>query len=130
MKTPKKNLGEAELEIMQVLWGNAEPMTSSHILKQLQGKRRWQLSTLMTVLSRLAAKGFLTCDRSGPVNRYLPIITENDYKAGASGSFLGRLYHNSVRSLVATLYDNEMISETEIRELREYLDQLERDKND
>lgn len=130
MKTPKKNLGEAELEIMQVLWGNAEPMTSSHILKQLQGKRRWQLSTLMTVLSRLAAKGFLTCDRTGPVNRYLPIITENDYKAGASGSFLGRLYHNSVRSLVATLYDNEMISETEIRELREYLDQLERDKND
>ncbi len=130
MKTPKKNLGEAELEIMQVLWGNAEPMTSSHILKQLQGKRRWQLSTLMTVLSRLADKGFLTCDRTGPVNRYLPIITENDYKAGASGSFLGRLYHNSVRSLVATLYDNEMISETEIRELREYLDQLERDKND
>ena len=120
----------AELEIMQVLWGNAEPMTSSHILKQLQGKRRWQLSTLMTVLSRLADKGFLTCDRTGPVNRYLPIITENDYKAGASGSFLGRLYHNSVRSLVATLYDNEMISETEIRELREYLDQLERDKND
>lgn len=105
-------------------------MTSSHILKQLQGKRRWQLSTLMTVLSRLADKGFLTCDRTGPVNRYLPIITENDYKAGASGSFLGRLYHNSVRSLVATLYDNEMISETEIRELREYLDQLERDKND
>ena len=130
MKTPKKNLGEAELEIMQVLWENAEPMTSSHILKQLQGKRRWQLSTLMTALSRLAAKGFLTCDRSGPVNRYLPIITENDYKAGASGSFLGRLYHNSVRSLVATLYDNEMISKTEIRELREYLDQLERDKND
>ena len=127
MKTPKKNLGEAELEIMQVLWENAEPMTSSHILKQLQGKRRWQLSTLMTVLSRLADKGFLTCDRTGPVNRYLPIITENDYKAGASGSFLGRLYHNSVRSLVATLYDNEMISETEIRE---YLDQLERDKND
>ncbi len=130
MKTPKKNLGEAELEIMQVLWGNAEPMTSSHILKQLQGKRRWQLSTLMTALSRLADKGFLACDRTGPVNRYLPIITENDYRAGASGSFLSRLYHNSVRSLVATLYDNEMISETDIRELREYLDQLERDKND
>ena len=104
-------------------------MTSSHILKQLQGKRRWQLSTLMTALSRLADKGFLVCDRTGPVNRYLPIITENDYRAGASGSFLSRFYHNSVRSLIATLYDNEMISESDIQELREYLDQLKHDKN-
>ena len=55
-KTLKK-LGEAELEIMQVIWGSNPPVTSNQILKELQARRKWQLSTLMTSLSRLADKG-------------------------------------------------------------------------
>ena len=39
-----KKLGEAELEIMQVIWKSREPVTSNYILKELQGKRKWQLS--------------------------------------------------------------------------------------
>ncbi len=60
---PKKR-GEAELEIMQVIWDNGLPVTSNYILKKLQGKRKWQLSTLMTSLTRLETKGFVSCDRS------------------------------------------------------------------
>ena len=54
-----KKLGEAELEIMQVIWDSENPVTSNYILKELQGRRRWQLSTLMTSLTRLADKGFI-----------------------------------------------------------------------
>ena len=43
-----KKLGEAELEIMQVIWDSDSPVTSNYILKELQGRRKWQLSTLMT----------------------------------------------------------------------------------
>ena len=50
----RKKLGEAELEIMQVVWDSERPVTSNYILKELQGRRKWQLSTLMTSLSRLA----------------------------------------------------------------------------
>ena len=39
---PKK-LGEAELEIMQVIWDSENPVTSNYILKKLQGLRQWQL---------------------------------------------------------------------------------------
>ena len=49
--TPKK-LGEAELEIMQVVWDSGNPVTSNYILKELQERRSWQLSTLMTSLAR------------------------------------------------------------------------------
>ena len=45
-----KKLGEAELEIMQVVWNEDHPLTSNYILKQLQGRRKWKLSTLMTSL--------------------------------------------------------------------------------
>ena len=83
-----KKLGEAELEIMQVVWENETPVTSNYILKELQGRRRWQLSTLMTSLTRLADKGFIHCDRSTGSNLYTSIISENEYKAGASKHFL------------------------------------------
>ena len=53
MGNKKKNLGEAELEIMQAIWNSEMPVTSNYILKELQGQRKWQLSTLMTSLSRL-----------------------------------------------------------------------------
>ena len=64
MGNKKKNLGEAELEIMQAIWNSEMPVTSNYILKELQGQRKWQLSTLMTSLSRLSDKGFISCDRS------------------------------------------------------------------
>ena len=83
MSITTKKLGEAELEIMQVIWGSEPPVTSNYILKELRGRRSWQLSTLMTSLARLADKGFVTCDRSTGTNLYAPVITENEYKAGA-----------------------------------------------
>lgn len=123
-----KKLGEAELEIMQVIWESGKPVTSNYVLKELQEKRKWQLSTLMTSLSRLTDKGFVNCDRSMGVNLYTAIIPESEYKTGASRHFLEKLYNNSIRNMVAALYDNNEIKNSDIAELRKFLDELE-DKN-
>lgn len=125
MKNTVKNLGEAELEIMQVIWNSAAPVTSSYILNELQEKRKWQLSTLMTSLTRLADKGFVVCDRSTGSNLYSSLITENDYKAKESKHFLERLYDNSIQNLVASLYSNKVISNSDMEELRRFLDEWE-----
>ncbi len=84
--TPKK-LGEAELEIMQVIWNSDGPVTSNFILKELQGKRKWQLSTLMTSLTRLSDKGFVCCDRSAGCNLYLRLLGKMNIKAGQADIF-------------------------------------------
>lgn len=120
-----KRLGEAEFEIMQVIWNAGKPVTSNYILEQLQGLRRWQLSTLMTSLSRLADKEFLACDRSTGVNLYTAVIPENDYKAQESKTFLERLYGNSVQNLITTLYSSRVIEDSDVKELREFLDDWE-----
>lgn len=125
MSNVLKKLGEAELEIMQVIWDSANPVTSNYILKELQGRRKWQLSTLMTSLTRLSDKGFVNCDRSTGVNLYAPIISENEYKTGASKHFLEKLYNNSIQNMVATLYSNKAIKESDVEELRDFLDKLE-----
>lgn len=120
-----KKLGEAELEIMQVIWDSENPVTSNYILKKLQGRRKWQLSTLMTSLTRLSDKGFVHCDRSTGNNLYTSVISENEYKAGASKHFLEKLYNNSIQNMITTLYSSKAIKASDIEELRSFLDKLE-----
>lgn len=120
-----KKLGEAELEIMQTIWKAQTPVTSNFILQELQGRRTWKLSTLMTSLSRLEDKGFVSCDRSNGSNRYSSVISENDYKAKESTHFLETLYNSSIQNMVATLYSNKAINSSDIEALRDYLDHVE-----
>lgn len=120
-----KKLGEAELEIMQVIWDSGNPVTSNYILKELPEQRSWRLSTLMTSLARLTDKGFICCDRSTGRNLYTSIISENEYKTGASKHFLEKLYNNSIQNMITALYNNKEIKNSDIEELRDFLDKLE-----
>lgn len=129
MSNALKKLGEAELEIMQVIWNSENPVTSNYILKELQGRRKWQLSTLMTSLARLSDKGFVSCDRSTGSNLYTSVISENEYKAGASRHFLEKLYNNSIQNMVATLYSSKAIKSSDVEELRDFLDKLEAERS-
>lgn len=130
MDNVPKKLGEAELEIMQVIWDSKLPVTSNYILQKLQGKRKWQLSTLMTSLTRLGTKGFVNCDRSSGNNMYTALISENEYKAKASRHFLEKLYNNSIQNMIATLYNNKKIKRSDVEELKEFLDKIEKEHFD
>lgn len=125
MERTIKNLGEAELEIMQVIWNANTPVTSNFILKELQGRRRWQLSTLMTSLSRLSDKGFVNCDRTTGSNLYTPVVSEDDYKTKEGKHFLEKIYDNSIKNMVAALYSNKVIQDSDLEELRQFLDNFE-----
>lgn len=120
-----RRLPEAELEIMLAIWKHEDPVTSSTILEQLQGRRSWALPTLMTVLSRLCDKGFLCCQKQGRYNMYSALVSESDYRATEGKSLLSRLYSGSVPALVASLYQSKAINRQDLAELRRFLDELE-----
>jgi len=84
------------------------------------------LSTLMVSLDRLAAKGFVQCDRSTRSNLCTAIVSESEYKSFESRSFLGRLHGNSVSRLVASLYSSNNLNDDDIAQLRLFLDELDR----
>ena len=84
----------------------------------------------MTSLARLAEKGFVHCDRSTGSNLYTAVISEDSYKTGASKSFLEKLYNNSIQNMIATLYSNKAIERSDVKELREFLDEMEAEHAD
>lgn len=121
-----KRLGDAELEIMQVIWHTGAPMTAGSIQEKLRGRRDWQLSSLMTALSRLAEKGFVQCDRSTRTNLYTAQISEAAYREEAGQSFLAKLYDNSIQNFVTALYDAHALTPDDLEELRSLIDDMER----
>jgi predicted transcriptional regulator len=71
-------LGELERAIMDVLWEAAEPLTVRQVSAQLT-ERDLAHTTVMTVLDRLAKKGFSRREREGRAWRYRAAATREAY---------------------------------------------------
>lgn len=124
--TKIKRLGDAELEIMLAVWEAEGPVTSNYVLTQLEGKRDWKLSTLMTVLSRLVDKGFLELHKEGRSNFYTPTITEEAYRRSESKDVLEKLFGNNLKAMVSSLVGGKAVSKEDLSSLRAYLDEMEK----
>ncbi len=120
-----KKLGDAELEIMLAVWEAGEPIPSSYVQEKLRGRRDWALPSILTSLSRLVDKGFLSCQKRGKSNWYHPLVSEKDYKAAEGRGLIDRLYGGSFTGMVASLCDGRAIDEDDLAQLRRYLDTLE-----
>lgn len=120
-----KKLGDAELEIMLAVWEAGEPVPSSYVQEKLRGRRDWALPSILTSLSRLVDKGFLSCQKRGKSNWYHPLVSEKDYKAAEGRGLIDRLYGGSFTGMVASLCSGKAIGKDDLAELRQYLDALE-----
>lgn len=65
------------------------------------------------------------CDRTTRTNYYTALVSEEEYKLTEGTSFLEKMFHKSARDFIASLYQGKKMSSEDIRELREYLDELE-----
>lgn len=126
MAATSKRLSDAELEIMLVVWHSEQQVSSTYILEKLQGKRDWALPTLMTVLSRLMKKGYLAREKKGRNNLYFSIVDEHTYKESEGKSILEKLYGNSFKNFVTSLYNSKAINDEDIEELRDFIDKAKK----
>lgn len=122
----RKNLPEAELDIMLVIWyeekKEGEGVTAPRILEKLE--RPLTASALHSYLKRLEERGYLRCEKVGRVNRYVPLISEEDYQRQESGGILERLYGGSLKAFTAALWDGGELSLGDLDEMRDFLDEL------
>ena len=120
MRHPLPNLPDAELEVMQALWSlDAYPAHTADIAQRLN--RTWKAPTLLKLLARLKERGFVREEKLGRANLYTPLVQEQEYLQAESRSFLRRLHHGSLSSLVAALYPDTRLSADDVAALEEIL---------
>lgn len=123
-----KKIPETELEIMQVIWSNETPITTTEIKKQLEEKRPWSQGALQSLLTRLVDREFLKASMQGKSKAFEPLVNEKDYIAVESRSFISKLRGRStITDLVTTLYDTNEISEKDIEELDAFIEKIKKE---
>lgn len=119
-----KKIPDTELEIMQVIWSNPTPITTSQVKDILEKSRPWKTGALQTLLNRLIKREYLKAGVDGKNKTYTPLVSEEEYLAMESRSVLKRLSSNSITKFVASLYDSKAISEEDLQELNSYIDNV------
>lgn len=118
----RRRLPDAELEVMQAVWGHTPPVSRSDIQRTLEGRRPMAMTTLLTLLTRLADRGFLAVTRTGRSNCYTPLLSRQEYLADQSRRFLRTVCGGSVPAFAAALCDSGLTAE-ELAELRRLLEE-------
>lgn len=121
METTIRRLPDAELEVMQAVWACEPPVARRDIDAILQSTHPMALTTLLTVLTRLADKGFLRIEKEGRSARYVPLVARQDYLAQQSRRFVEKVCGGSLPAFAAALCESGLTRE-ELEELRQLLE--------
>lgn len=118
-----RRLPDAELEVMKAIWDNTPPMSTNDVMKVVSNEKNWNISTLLTLLSRLIDRGFLSSEKRGRERIYYPQVEREEYMEYETKNFIKKLHKNSFMSLVNTLYDNNDLTEQDMDELSRWLEE-------
>ncbi|OAA90624.1 Penicillinase repressor [Clostridium ljungdahlii] len=119
-KIPK--ISDSEWEVMKVLWKKS-PLTSSEIIEILKEHSSWNPKTIHTLISRLVTKDAINVKKDEPLYLYSPNISEKECKKVETKSFIKKVYDGSINLLVSNFIKDEKLSEKEIEELKQILDE-------
>lgn len=122
MNNAFRRLPDAELEVMQAVWDCAPPVTRAGVDEILRKTHPMAQTTLLTLLTRLAEKGFISIEKNGRRSEYVPLVSRQDYLASQSRRFFDKLCGGSVSAFASALCDGGLTKE-EIAELRRLLDE-------
>ena len=113
-----RTLPDAELAVMQAVWACETPAKRAQIAAILDKTHPMAPTTLLTVLSRLADKGFLRIEKTGRSAEYWPLVAREDYLARQGRKFYDTLCGGSLPAFAAALCASGLTAE-ELAELRD-----------
>lgn len=124
MKKRIQKLPDSELDVMIALWNGHQEMTRSEIEEFMNQKKKLAPTTILTLLSRLEKKNFVSVKKEGKANLYSALVTQEEYQQQEGKHVLEKLYDNSLKNFVAMLYQGKQIDQNDIEELESFLQEL------
>lgn len=116
-----QQISSSELILMKIIWQNGGSALYSYIMEEL-GKEdnEWKKNTVLTLLSRLLSKKYLKTDKIGRRNKYIALVTEQEYQMEQTHCFVDKIYGGNVKNLVSALLQENSISSDELKEIERF----------
>jgi len=109
---------------MKVFWAKS-PRTANEVVDALDDSG-WNPKTIRTLINRLQKKNALDFEKDGREHLYFPLVKEHECARQEAQSLLNRAGSAALKPMLAAFIEEQTLSEKEIAELRQILDQ----KND
>lgn len=117
----KRDLSESEWKLMQQLWGEA-PLTIAQLTKRMAAETGWSKHTVISLLSRMEAKGAIRHEEGERAKRFYPVWEKNDAVRQETRHFLDRVFGGNVGLLVNAMAEGRELTAEDIAELSAILD--------
>ena len=128
MPDQQYELGTAELEVLKALWGRG-PATVRDVMNCLhRQRRRVAYTTVLTFLTRLEQKGFVTSDKSGLAYIYRPTLTRDRVTRSRLRTLVHELYDGASGKLALQLVRTARFTPEQMEELHALIERLDSKK--
>ena len=118
---------ESELEILQILW--QEGTTSVKCVhEKVALKRDIGYTTTLKIMQIMTEKGFYTRVLEGKSHYYTALVKEEDIQNGFIDTIVNQVFQGSAMDLVIQTLGNYKASNTEISELKQFIELMEKNQ--
>jgi predicted transcriptional regulator len=122
--TRRVPVSDAELEVLKVLWTTGPATVRDVASALLRQRRRLAYNTVLTLLTRLREKGYVTADRSEAAHQFRAIVTREELLGSTLSALADRVCDGTASPLVHALVRSRRFSADEIAHFRRLLDDL------
>ena len=117
----KIDLSNSEWKLMRRLWERA-PRTITELTAAVRDETGWSKNTVITMLSRLEAKGAVTHTPGERAKLYTPLLDRRDAAREETKSFLGKVYGGSLGLMMSAMVESRELTEADLAELTAILE--------
>ncbi len=122
------NLSDGEWKIMNRLWERDSTITE--LKRELSVETGWDKHIIITMLSRMEKKGAVAHREGGRAKVFYPLVTREEVSMQETRGFLQKVYRGSLGMMVNAMVEDQALSEEEIKELADILEQAKRRKEE
>ncbi|HOB74495.1 MAG TPA: BlaI/MecI/CopY family transcriptional regulator [Phycisphaerae bacterium] len=121
---PRPGLGQAEWEVLRYV-GEHHPVTVREVAEHMAAHKGHARTTVLTVMERLRAKGYLVRRKQGGVYRYSPKKPLAELTQGLVANFVDNVLNGMLSPFFAYLSRSDKISDEQLEELKKLVRELE-----
>ena len=115
------SLSDNEWKLMGRLWERS-PRTITELTADLREETGWSKNTIITMLSRLEAKGAVRHEEGARAKAYYPAVDRETAARAETESFLGKVYGGSLGLLVSAMVESRALTGEDLAELSAILE--------
>ena len=116
-RTSSKHPTELELELLKILW-RLGPSTVRQVRDEFAAVRDLAYTTVMTMMTIMVAKGYVTRVKDGRSFVYHPVYREENASRNMLQDVIDRIFGGSTTAVMQNLLETSDLDDEELKQIR------------